>query len=107
MNYILALLWLTSLNLVLLGFVVYRQLKQKETSYHFDASFQNLKLSAEQLKENLFPNAANLQQAFADRLNQFRLQHSEALSHFKEQLQQAFSEQRSGFDKHQLESLKI
>lgn len=107
MNYTLALILVTALNLVLLGYVIYRQLKEKESAFHFDAAFQNLKLGTEQLKENLFTNAANLQQAFADRLNQFRLQHSEALSLFKEQLQQAFSEQRSRFDKHQLESLKI
>ena len=48
-----------------------------------------------------------MQQAFADRLNQLRLQQTETLIQFKEQLQQSFSEQRSAFDKHQLESLKI
>ncbi len=107
MNYTLALTLIAALNLILLGSIFYRLLKQKESSYPFDASFQTLKLSTEQLKENLYTSTTNLQHAFADRLNQFQLQHSEALSHFKEQLQQAFFEQCARFDKHQLESLKI
>lgn len=45
-------------------------------------------------------------QVVSDRLHQFRLQHTETLSHFKGELQHAFSDQRSSFDKHQFDALK-
>jgi DNA recombination protein RmuC len=93
------------LNLIILGLIFYRQLKQ--SSFQIEAGVQDLKANIDQLKENIYANSAHLQQAFSDRLSEFRLQHSEALANFKEQLQQAFSDHRSRFDKSQLESLKI
>ncbi len=93
-------------GLFLLGALFYRFLKAQERRYHFESNFQALQVNTEQLKENLFSNAAQLQQTLSDRLNQFRLQHSETLSNLKEQLQQAFSDQRARFDKHQLDSMK-
>jgi DNA recombination protein RmuC len=40
-------------------------------------------------------------------LNQSQLQQQEAMAHLKEKLQQEFSQHRSNFDQHQLNSLKI
>src|SRR5690348_15083994 len=106
MNNNFVLLLSTLLNLAILALLFYRQRKQKDGNSSFQAVLDPLQRGIEQLKENQFSNAAQLQQAFSDRLNQFSLQHSEALAHFQGQLQQAFADQRSNFDKHQFESLK-
>lgn len=107
MNPTLVIIFITGLTFITLCLVFYRQMKQQQASFHFEAAFQALKANTDQLKENIFTNSANLQQAFSDRLNEFRFQHAEALANFKEQLQQAFSDHRSRFDKSQLDSLKI
>ncbi|HSW71500.1 MAG TPA: DNA recombination protein RmuC [Gammaproteobacteria bacterium] len=103
----LTLVFFSLLSLFFLGYLAYRYFTQGKTRYHFEAAFQGLNLSTEQLKERLVTQSAHLQQTFADRLNQFSLQQAETWAHLKEQLQEAFSEQRSRFDKHQLESFKI
>lgn len=72
------LMLILGINLATLAFLLYRQFKTSDTT-------QNI----------------------ADRLSEFRLQYSTALSGLKEQLQQAFAEYRNQFDARQLEGLKI
>ncbi len=76
-----------SLNFILLSFLFYRQLKSNKSGAHFENTHHLL---------SLITQVTQLQQSFSDRFHQFRLQ-----------IQEAFSDQRSGFDKHQLEALKI
>lgn len=97
----------TLFGFIFLGYLYYRSTFLRAKHYHLEVNLQALQLCMEQLKENLFTNAANLQQVLADRLNQFHLQQTQGVATTKEQLQHAFSEQRSRFDKHQIESMKM
>lgn len=63
--------------------------------------------SEQQLRENILLQMSHLQQAFAEKLGQARLEQSQHSADLKEQLQQAFANHRARFDERQMDTLKI
>src|SRR3990167_6138017 len=61
----------------------------------------------QQLRENTLIQSNVLQQAIIEKLNHANMDHSQQSARLKEQLQENFSNHRSRFDEHQLETLKI
>src|SRR3990167_1964683 len=102
-----------NLLMLLLLFVKHTTTKSthKEANQRLEEQLSQLilqnQVADQQLRENTLIQSNVLQQAIIEKLNHANMDHSQQSARLKEQLQENFSNHRSRFDEHQLETLKI